>query len=261
MKLNRTFLDPIILSTIGIISPIISLYWIFNNFNLISFCSLIIVAWLVGINTTIFAHRCWTHKSWQPNKVLNLFGLTLFTVTMIGNSIGWVSVHREHHRYSDTDKDPHSPYFKSRWRIQFLPYFNKVKLQYVMDLTRDKIHVWFAKYYWYVVTSWIVILYTISIEALMFWFAVVGISSMKMLSINSLGHKTPKFLLPIGDCNHSTNSVILALLNINNGEAWHRNHHEDPASYRFGKKWYQVDPAARIIELFDLFKLAKITRV
>jgi stearoyl-CoA desaturase (delta-9 desaturase) len=259
MQLTRTTIDPLILSLIGIISPVISIIWIVQNFNLISISCLIIAAWIVGINTTIFAHRCWTHKSWEPSKFLNFFGLFLFTVTMIGNSIGWVSVHREHHRYSDTDKDPHSPHFKSRWAIQFLPYFNKVKIQYVMDLTRNKIHVWFAKNYWYIVSAWIFILFLIDTSILMFWFAVVGISSMKMLSINSFGHKTPKFLLPIGDCNQSTNSGILALLNINNGEAWHLNHHNDPANYRFGRKWYEVDPAARVIEIFDFFKVAKIT--
>jgi stearoyl-CoA desaturase (Delta-9 desaturase) len=260
MTLKRTTVDPIVLTAIGLLSPMVTVYWIVENFNVISIMLLLVVAWIVGINTTIFAHRAWTHKSWAPNKELNIVGLFLFTVTMISNSIGWVSVHREHHRYSDTKDDPHSPYFKSRWTIQFLPYFNRIRVQYVVDLVRDSTHVWFAKNYWLIILLWLVALSSVSIDAVVFWFAVVGMSSMKMLSINSLGHKTPKWLLPIGSCENSTNSVILAVLNINNGEAWHRNHHEDPMNYRFGRKWYEVDPAARTIELFEQVGLAKIRR-
>ncbi len=244
----------------GVIFPICSLYWIYSNFNFASMVTFLIATWFVGINTTIFAHRAWTHKSWNPGKVLNLFGLFLFTITAIGNSVGWVSVHREHHRYSDTEKDPHSPLYKSRWKIQFLPYFNKVQVQYVVDLARDRTHVWFAKYYWYVIIAWYGCLYIIDPELLLFWIAVTGLSAMKMLSINSLGHNTPKWLLPVDGNSQSSNSLVLALLNINNGEAWHRNHHEDPNNWNFGKKWYEIDPAAWLIRLYVITKLAKISR-
>jgi stearoyl-CoA desaturase (delta-9 desaturase) len=32
------------------------------------------------------------------------------------------------------------------------------------------------------------------------------------------------------------------------GEGWHNNHHAFPADYRFGKKWYEIDITAYIIE-------------
>jgi fatty-acid desaturase len=256
MKLSRTKVDPIILAIIGMLSPIVTVWWIAINFNFASLSMFLVVAWLIGINTTIFAHRAWTHKSWQPNKYLNVFGLLLFTLTMIGNSVGWVSIHREHHRYSDTEKDPHSPNFKSRLWIQFFPYFNKVKVQYVLELTRDSFHMWFATNYWYVISVWLVVLYMINPATLLFWFAVIGLSSMKMHSINSFGHNTPKWLLPINASDKSCNSVILALINLNSGEAWHRNHHEDPMNYCFGKQWYEIDPAAWMIRLLVMINIA-----
>jgi fatty-acid desaturase len=50
----------------------------------------------------------------------------------------------------------------------------------------------------------------------------------------------------------------MVLLNINNGEAWHKNHHQNAANYRFSQRWYEIDPPARIIELLVYCKLAEI---
>jgi stearoyl-CoA desaturase (delta-9 desaturase) len=42
--------------------------------------------------------------------------------------------------------------------------------------------------------------------------------------------------------NHWFNGIIMW------GEGWHNNHHAFPADYRFGKKWYEIDITAYIIE-------------
>ena len=207
----------------------------------------------------MFAHRSWTHKSWKASKPLNFIGLVFFTLSLIGNSLGWVAIHREHHRFTDTKDDPHSPFFMSRWRIQFYNYYTTVKARYIIDLAKDKLHFWFYRYYWQVNILFLLLIFFVSQDFFELWIAAVGLSVFKTHTINTFGHNTPKFMLPVQG-KTATNSLVLFVLNINNGEAWHLNHHDDASSYRFGAKWYQLDPSARFIEILASLKLAAIRK-
>jgi fatty-acid desaturase len=260
MKANRSTIDPMVLSAIGIVFPIWTVIWLMINWSWMNLLVVLSLSWFMGIHITIFAHRAWCHKSWTANKVVNYYGLIMFSLCLVGNSIGWVGIHREHHAHCDTDRDPHSPYHKSRWAIQFLSYFNQVKTKYIVDMARDPAHLWFYKWYWWVNTGWLVCLALIDTWLLTLWLAAIGLTVFKLHTINSLCHRTPKYLLPIQDDATSSNSVLMVLLNINNGEAWHKNHHQNAATYRFGHKWYELDPPARIIEILSRLQLARINR-
>jgi stearoyl-CoA desaturase (delta-9 desaturase) len=186
MNLSRTHIDPILLSAIGILFPIWTTYWVFLNFTFLNIAAVVVGSWLLGINISMFAHRNWCHKAWTANSLINLLGLMTFTASLVGNSIGWVGIHREHHRYTDTEKDPHSPLYKSRWRIQFLSYFNPVKLPYIVDVGRSNLHLWFYKNYWYINLVFFILLGITSIAVLSFWIAVIGLTIFKLHLINSL---------------------------------------------------------------------------
>lgn len=255
---NRTLIDPILLSSAAILFPMYTIYWMATHFNLSSLLMLWLVSMTMGHGISMFAHRAWAHKSWTPSKPLNFIGLLMFTCTLVGNSIGWVSIHREHHRFTDTAKDPHSPYFMSRLRVHFLSYFSKIKIEYIVDLIRQPIHVWFAKNYWYINGALFLTLYLISIDWLCFWIAVSGSHIFKMHCVNSLCHKTPWFLIPTSKGEGASNSLLLLLFLGGIGEAIHKNHHEDPRNWNFSKRWFEVDITAGIIFLLSKIGLAKL---
>jgi stearoyl-CoA desaturase (delta-9 desaturase) len=258
MNLSRTHTDPILLSAIGILFPVWTVYWVFLNFSLSNIALVVIGSWLLGINISMFAHRNWCHKAWSTNTFINLIGLFVFTVSLVGNSIGWVGIHREHHRFTDTEKDPHSPLYKSRWRIQFLSYFNPVKLPYIVDVGRSNLHLWFYKHYWYINLIFVMLLGVTSIDFLLFWIAVIGLTIFKLHIVNSLSHATPKFLIPMNSSTNISNSLVLGVLFVNSGEAWHKNHHDDPKNARFGKHWYQIDIPFMLIKCLVFCNLATI---
>ena len=254
MKLaKRIEIDRWVLAVTGVVFPLYSLFWIYNNFEWPSLLLLLAVELVLAMSVTMFAHRAWAHKSWTPNRYVNILGLLLFTISFVGASIGWVAVHREHHKHTDTDKDPHSPYYNSRMKIQFLSSLIKFKIEYAIDLIRSQEHLWFARNYWNINILLFLVLFLTSPALLSFWIACLGICVFRMHTVNSLAHKTP-----LSNQTGSSNSFWLILVHLHNGEALHRNHHADPKSYRFSKHWYQVDPPAAIIELLALFKLAKI---
>jgi fatty-acid desaturase len=247
MKISRSALDPVLLSAAGIGLPLWAVYWLILHWSWPTLLTVIATSWILGANISMFAHRAWSHKSWKPSSAVNWVGMILFHLTMVGNSIGWVGIHREHHKFCDTDRDPHSPLHKSRWRIQFLSYFNRVKPQFILDLARDPHHQWFYRWYWLINFAWWTVLALISFELLALWLAVLGVTIFKLHTINSLCHATPKFLLPINNDHTSTNSVLMVLLNVNNGEAWHKNHHGNASAWSFRQRWYEIDPPAVVI--------------
>lgn len=258
VQINRTVIDPVLLTFIAVVFPFYTVYWICTNFNWVSILTFFAVTWTLGASITMFAHRAWCHRSWIPNKVVNFIGLVLFTLSLAGNSIGWVSVHREHHRYSDTDKDPHSPYFKSRLRIHFMNYFPKVHVQYMADLLRSPLHLWFAKNYWYINFSVMAMLYIIDPAWLLFWIACAGNHILKMHTINSLTHNSPRWVLPTSRTYGASNSMLLMVLHGFTGEALHKNHHEDPKNWNFKKNWYELDLPGQLILLLSKLGLAKL---
>lgn len=52
----------------------------------------------------LFSHKAFTPVSWYP-RVAAFFG----SISFVGDPLAWTLVHRMHHKYSDTEKDPHSP--------------------------------------------------------------------------------------------------------------------------------------------------------
>jgi stearoyl-CoA desaturase (delta-9 desaturase) len=249
--LTRATLEPYVLVCAAITLPVYSLFWIYNNFSVANVLVLYVAALFIGSPISIFMHRSWCHRSWQAKPLFNRFGILICTLLLSGNTLGWIAIHREHHRFSDTERDPHSPFYKSFWRVQFLTYLCDVKLKYVVDLARDSDHVFFAKYYWYVNLTYWILLYLINPAWLAFWFAMLGIINFCQHLVNSILHNKHK--------PGAKNSSILAALLLS-GEPLHANHHDDPYNYNFSKHWYQFDTGAWLIWVALKLKLGATSR-
>lgn len=54
------------------------------------------------------AHRHWSHRAFKAKRWLKI--VLLYMHTLAGQNCLWVWVrdHRQHHKYSDTDADPHN---------------------------------------------------------------------------------------------------------------------------------------------------------
>ncbi|XP_014357435.2 acyl-CoA Delta(11) desaturase [Papilio machaon] len=63
---------------------------------------------LTGFGITGGAHRLWTHKSYKATLPLKLFYLVCFAGAGQNSLYQWVRDHRVHHKYSDTEADPHN---------------------------------------------------------------------------------------------------------------------------------------------------------
>ncbi|GFY96955.1 fatty acid desaturase 5 [Actinidia rufa] len=68
---------------------------------------LYVVTGLLGI--TLSFHRHLSHRSFKLPKWLEYFFAYCGVQALQGNPIDWVSTHRYHHQFCDSERDPHSP--------------------------------------------------------------------------------------------------------------------------------------------------------
>ncbi|XP_052739572.1 acyl-CoA Delta-9 desaturase-like [Bicyclus anynana] len=61
-----------------------------------------------GLGITAGAHRLWSHKSYKAKLPLRILLVVFNTIAFQDSIIHWARDHRVHHKYSDTDADPHN---------------------------------------------------------------------------------------------------------------------------------------------------------
>lgn len=61
-----------------------------------------------GLGITAGAHRLWAHKSYKAKWPLRLILMIFNTIAFQDAAFHWARDHRVHHKYSETDADPHN---------------------------------------------------------------------------------------------------------------------------------------------------------
>ncbi|XP_026733891.1 acyl-CoA Delta(11) desaturase [Trichoplusia ni] len=61
-----------------------------------------------NIGITAGAHRLWTHKTFKAKLPLEIVLMIFNSLAFQNTAITWAREHRLHHKYSDTDADPHN---------------------------------------------------------------------------------------------------------------------------------------------------------
>jgi stearoyl-CoA desaturase (delta-9 desaturase) len=214
--------------------------------------------WLISIafyflfgcwGIAITFHRLVSHRSFNSPKWFKMLGLIFGSLGGVGTSIQWTAVHRDHHRNTDTDADPHNPAggIKRFFQIQFLTMLVDSSPKYVTDLLRDPVHQRFHKYYWLIHALYALVLLLIDPFAIVYAYLVPSLILWHVMSALGTFAHTPLFgKQPIDQNNKSTNIWFLGYFAF--GEGWHNNHHAVASDYKFGKEKWQWDLSAWIID-------------
>lgn len=178
-----------------------------------------------GIGMIMTYHRLLTHRSFKCPKWWEYFGTTLANFSLTGSAITWIAIHRKHHKFADTDQDPHSPDHLGWWRVQFCTAFAPVEGRYSIDLMRDKVYKWQHK--WYIETQ---IVFAMLLALLFGPFAIIYVYLFPAALTLFFG----TMVLSVAHNDFKPRSVTwLALLTF--GDAFHDVHHEDSQKYRLHK--------------------------
>jgi len=173
-------------------------------------------SFMLCLGTTVYFHRYLAHKSFECSRWLQALFLFFAHVGLQGSALQWVSMHRQHHRYAETEKDPHSPIHKGYFTAHFT-YAPEINLNYVKDLTKDKMLVFEHQHYLKLMVVWAILLLLIDPFSIIYlWLAPVGLTRFSVGLILSYSHR--------GGYPHNDEWVGW----ITFGEGWHETHHDDP---------------------------------
>jgi stearoyl-CoA desaturase (delta-9 desaturase) len=200
-------------------------------------------------------HRYFSHRAYKTSRWFQFVLAWLGASALQKGPLWWASHHREHHKYSDTPADPHSPHRTSFWwshvgwilSEEHTPYDEKN----IQDFTKYP-EIQFLSNYHYVpgVVLAIVCYLTMGLPGLVWGFFVSTILVYHCtFFINSLSHLIGYKRFATTD--ESKNSLVLALLTM--GEGWHNNHHHYQSSANQGFYWWEIDISYSILVVLSWF--------
>lgn len=234
--------------------------WIRPRWQDIVLCAALYLIRMFAI--TAGYHRLFAHRSYKATRVFQFIIALLGTLSNQKGVLWWASHHRDHHRYSDTDDDPHSPIRRGFW-YSHVGWFlcgkhEETDYSKISDFAKYPELVWLNKHH---------ILPSVLFASLLFLFG--GMQSLiwgyfistvvlyhATFTINSLSHIYGIQRYDTGD--YSRNNWMLALLTL--GEGWHNNHHYYMSSVRQGFFWWEVDVSYYFIRLLSWFGLTSDLR-
>ena len=205
---------------------------------------------------TGFYHRYFSHRTFRTSRAVQ------FVFALIGAScvqrgpLWWAAHHRNHHRHTETERDPHSPRVHGFWWSHMGWFLTREGFRTdwsrIPDLAKFPELRWLDRFDTLVPVLLAVALF--GLGALLERVAPgLGTSGGQMLvwgffisttvlfhatvTINSLSHRFGSQRFETGD--DSRNNLWLALLTF--GEGWHNNHHFFPGTVRQGFRWWEID--------------------
>jgi stearoyl-CoA desaturase (Delta-9 desaturase) len=221
--------------------------------------------------TSVFYHRTFTHGAVELSPRFRKFVIATGMWFTGIDLKGWVCMHRLHHEFSDTEKDPHSPVFSGLWYtfIQQHKSFERILIRLIRgrkeytDIVKDlefDVHWLNRKGLWWVPFAvqfavGVVIAYLSGHIAygLAYFFGITGHPVQGYL-VNSFGHAMG--YRNFDEPDNSRNNLPVAFFVF--GEGLQNNHHRYPNSARFSVRWFEPDFGFWVVRLLTLLGLAKV---
>jgi stearoyl-CoA desaturase (delta-9 desaturase) len=197
-------------------------------------------------------HRYFAHKSFRTGRGMQ-FALAFGGLTAAQQGpLWWAAHHRAHHRYTDTDRDPHTPVRGFWWShagwilsgqyggTNFDAIRDFAKYPELRFLDRhDWIGPWSLGVASFLIGGWSGLFVGFFGSTVLLWHAT--------FSVNSFAHVFGRRRYDTNDT--SRNSLGVALLT--GGEGWHNNHHHYPLSARQGFYWWEIDTTYAVLRVLE----------
>lgn len=205
-----------------------------------------VATWILigGFGLELGLHRYFSHGAFKCSRLTEIVLGLLGSLSLNGSPIFWKAIHVQHHRYTETDKDPHSP-IKGGWNsylgwIVSKDSISNVKIAFSgKKMLEDKFHLLLHKHQYFLI--WISFITIFLISTSFFWLCfipAVFLSFNQGLLVNYFCHKDygyTNFELN----NDSRNIKLLSYITF--GLALHNNHHKYPNNLNFAYNKHEYD--------------------
>jgi len=187
-------------------------------------------------------HRYFSHKSYRLNRFWQFVLAFGGTMASQKGPLWWAAHHRNHHRFSDTERDVHSPrrgFWWSHVGWILCDKYNQADMSQIRDFAKypeirfinkhDWIGPWTLAITCYLIGGWSGLVIGFFASTVVLWHVT--------FTVNSVAHVMGRRAYETEDTSRNTLLVALAT----GGEGWHNNHHRYPWSARQGFRWWQID--------------------
>ncbi|HEX7094658.1 MAG TPA: fatty acid desaturase [Acidimicrobiales bacterium] len=201
-------------------------------------------------------HRYFAHRAFRVGRVTQAVLAFGGATAVQKGPLWWAGHHRAHHKYADTERDPHSPQRGFWWsHIGWIvsDRFEKTDYDAIDDFARYPELRWLNRYSVvppmmlavasYLIAGWSGLVVGFFGSTVLLWHAT--------FAINSVAHLrgTRRF----ATTDSSRNNVVLALATL--GEGWHNNHHHNPRTARQGLRWWELDVTYLILRMLQRVRI------
>lgn len=225
---------------------------------------------------SFFLHRYVAHGMFTMNKFWEKYFSIL---TYIGQGSSYLSprvygmLHKMHHAFSDTEKDPHSPHhatnmFTMMWktkkiyddliRDRFADFEARFDVRQVWKKLENWAETWFSRIAWGALYVGFYILCYLYLDMHWAFFFLLPVhflmGPIHGAIVNWAGHKYGYSNFDNND--ESKNSLNFDFLML--GELFQNNHHKLPNRVNFAVKWYEIDPIYPIIRVLDWLRIIRL---
>ena len=198
-------------------------------------------------------HRYFSHRAFETSRAFQFFLAFLAQSTTQKSVLWWAAKHRDHHLFSDTERDVHSPrhygFVYSHLGWIFDRKHGDTNLVRIEDFAQYPELMWLHRHELVAPIALGTLCFLIAgwpgLIVGFFWSTVAVYHG--TFSINSLAHVVGRRRYVTGD--DSRNNWFLAILTM--GEGWHNNHHAFQSSVRQGFRWWEFDPTFYILTVLS----------
>lgn len=224
---------------------------------------------------TFLMHRYAAHGAFSMSKSWERFFYIVAYITMGSSYLSaraYAVMHRMHHAYTDTEKDPHSPKYHPNLFSMMRQTANVYRAIYLGTMDVDErfkknVPDWPAMDKW--AQSWmsrlmwaaLYIVFYFMYAPSYWWFLLLPVhflmGPVHGAIINWFAHK-------YGYTNFSMDNTSRNLLPVDFlmlGESYHNNHHKYASSVNFGVKWFEIDPIYYVILLFNFLGIIRLKKI
>ncbi len=210
---------------------------------------------------TAMYHRYLAHRAFRLNRFWQfVFAFGGATAAQKG-PLWWAGHHRNHHKFSDTERDIHSPrdgFWWSHVGWILCDDYGETPFNEIKDFAKfpelrwlnahDWIAPWLLGFVCFLVGGWSGLVVGFFASTVLLWHST--------FLVNSLAHVFGRRRYDTDDT--SRNSLLIALLTA--GEGWHNNHHRYQSSARQGFRWWQIDTTYYVLWLLARVGIVKDLR-
>jgi len=225
----------------------------------------LVTAYFCMLTQEAFYHRYFAHQSFKTGRTFQFIMGILAELAPVRGPIWWAANHRDHHKHTDTDRDPHTP-FKGIWQSYMGWVYNETYIAHnyknCADLTRYKELRIIDRLFWLPMLLSFIACYSLGsyLEShspelgtnglqLLVWggFMRVLYPIHMMAWINYFTHSTyHKWGYRNFDSPDTSRNVwFLGLLGA--GVGWHNNHHKHGRYASTRVMWWELDASAALI--------------